>query len=373
MRSASVRGGQGNIDLAKGSPDRAVMARMFAYLYGLGGWLILLTLLLPHLPGRDTALIGIVAVMALSIALVFLIVFDRLPMWVFRIAPGLGATLIAVMAYAAAGPAAAAAYLFFLLWVSLSASYFFSLGEAVLNALYASAVVSVALLVADDVADVELLIVMVTGTMLVNGIVMVGLRHQLDVLLERLDRAARTDFLTRLANRREFNERFEYELARASRVRRPLSVVVFDLDSFKLVNDRYGHESGDRALAGFAELFRKGTRRIDTAARIGGEEFALLAPETGTAEAGAVADRIRAAVEESFSGESGLTVSCGVSSYPEAGTTAEELLRAADRALYAAKSSGRNRVVSYVPEVDAAPLSGPATPRAASPPKGLRS
>lgn len=334
---------------AGAEPDRGVMARMFAYLYGLGGALVLVTLAMAHSPDRSDAPLLVVAALAIGIAVGFVWSFDRTPMWVFRLAPGAGAVLIGVLAYSA-GPTGAAAYLFFLLWVSLSASYFFGLLEALANAVFASAVVVVSLLSRGDIDHPGQLIVMVAGTMLVNGFVMVGLRYQVQELMLRLDHAARTDFLTRLANRREFNERLVAEIARTDRTGRPLSVLVLDLDSFKLINDRYGHDAGDEVLETFASLVSSAIRKVDLAARIGGEEFGVLAPETTGEEGAALGERLRRIVEEAFQDRYSVTTSCGVAEYRGTGTDPEQLLRDADRALYAAKADGRNRVAASGPE-----------------------
>jgi diguanylate cyclase (GGDEF)-like protein len=324
------------------------MARMFIHLFGLGGLLVLLTFFFPHDPARSDAAMLAVGSVACLVAIGFLVAFDRLPMWLFRLAPALGSVLIAIAAYVA-GPTGAPAYLFFFFWVSLSASYFFGMREAVGHAAFAAACLGAVLLLREDIPLPALLLAMVAGTLIVNGAVIVGLRYQLEGLVQRLDHAARTDSLTDLANRREFNERFEYELARAKRTGSGLGVVVLDLDRFKRVNDHFGHSAGDRALERFAGVLRAQTRRIDIAARIGGEEFALIVVDSGPTEARAVAERIRGEVEEGFISHDGLTVSCGVAAFPDAPGKTEALLWAADRALYAAKDAGRNRVSVYSP------------------------
>ena len=117
---------------------------------------------------------------------------------------------------------------------------------------------------------------------------------------ERIDDANRTDPLTGLLNRRAFEELLELELERATRAGRPLSVVVGDIDGFRAVNERHGHAAGDAALQAVAQNALKWKRRIDHAARIGGEEFALLLPETDERGAFIVAERLRRATHRSF-------------------------------------------------------------------------
>jgi len=163
---------------------------------------------------------------------------------------------------------------------------------------------------------------------------------------------ADTDELTGLANRRAFMEAGRSALERARRYERPLSVILFDIDHFKQVNDRHGHAAGDEALRCVAVILRGTARASDTAGRLGGEEFAVLLPETARPEAVKLAERLRrdlAAIEFELDGTSiRFTCSFGVAQR-EAGTASiDELLKAADVALYEAKDGGRNRVVAAV-------------------------
>ena len=162
---------------------------------------------------------------------------------------------------------------------------------------------------------------------------------------------ALTDALTTLANRRAFDYALESEVARVMRYGPPLSLIILDIDSFKIYNDSWGHPAGDGRLRAVADLLRANMRHPDIAARYGGEEFALLLPFTDKAGAMLLAERLRAAAQanaphESQNGEAipGYTLSIGVSSFPEDGTTPEELLLAADNAELAAKRLGKNRV-----------------------------
>ena len=160
---------------------------------------------------------------------------------------------------------------------------------------------------------------------------------------------SRTDALTGLTNRRRFLEVFERELARAARYKRPLSCVLVDLDRFKHVNDTHGHEVGDRVLVASAQALARGLREADLVARWGGEEFALLLPDTGAVGAMEVAtrclDALRAARTMLPEGPLGITASMGVVEMPPGGARAKDLLRVADEALYRAKAEGRDRVV----------------------------
>jgi diguanylate cyclase (GGDEF)-like protein len=157
-----------------------------------------------------------------------------------------------------------------------------------------------------------------------------------------------TDELTGLVNRRRFLDALHAEIARGQRLGGQLSVVLADLDDFKLINDRFGHHAGDEVLLAFAELLRAHGRDVDVAARLGGEEFAILLPETGLEGARAGAERLRQSLADrrirlSERDEVTVTASFGVAELAE-GQSVDSLLRAADGALYRAKELGKNRV-----------------------------
>jgi diguanylate cyclase (GGDEF)-like protein len=169
-------------------------------------------------------------------------------------------------------------------------------------------------------------------------------RHRL------VERQAATDELTGLPNRRLFMRSLAAEFARAKRTGGVFSVVLLDLDDFKRVNDRFGHDAGDRALREFADVLRSAMRETDVAARLGGEEFGCLLPSSDAAGAYGLAERIRSDLARRVitlpdGREVSITASLGVADYPAA-KTSEALLRAADLALYRAKADGKNRVVS---------------------------
>jgi diguanylate cyclase (GGDEF)-like protein len=163
---------------------------------------------------------------------------------------------------------------------------------------------------------------------------------------EHLVREAQTDWLTGLYNHRSFHERVRDEVERANRYRRQLALVTFDLDDFKLLNDVHGHQEGDVVLQRVAAAAAETLRVTDSAFRVGGEEFAILLPETSKRAAKAAADRLCARVR-ALPGVRPVTVSCGVASFPDDAKNPTELLSAADAALYAAKERGKDRAASY--------------------------
>ena len=168
---------------------------------------------------------------------------------------------------------------------------------------------------------------------------------ELKQYLDSCQEAAFTDHLTGLANRRRFERQLEREVARTERYSRPFCLLLVDIDNFKDVNDTYGHDAGDEALRRVANVIQSGTRGIDTGARIGGDEFAVILPETALERGLEVAERLRAAVAALDLGPAGrVTASLGVAELPACARTGEEMRSAADAALYEAKRGGRDRV-----------------------------
>ena len=169
--------------------------------------------------------------------------------------------------------------------------------------------------------------------------------HNVGVLNERLSELAHTDALTALYNRRAYDQALAREWRRVQRNGAALSVLLIDADHFKSINDQHGHAVGDRVLQALAALIQRSAREIDVAARIGGEEFAVLLSDTGATSALNVAERIRSQIAQSDTMPvTGVTVSIGVATLA-AEESAASLQHRADQALYMAKSQGRNRVV----------------------------
>ena len=165
---------------------------------------------------------------------------------------------------------------------------------------------------------------------------------------EQLKELATVDGMTGLFNRRHFLALAEIEWNRYQRHRRPLSLLMLDIDHFKSINDRFGHDTGDHVIVQIADVCRQEKRKSDVVARFGGEEFLLLLPETPLSQAQLAAERLRRQVETRDVSIASLaitaTASVGVAEATSSMMTVFDLIRAADNALYAAKNSGRNRV-----------------------------
>jgi diguanylate cyclase (GGDEF)-like protein len=175
----------------------------------------------------------------------------------------------------------------------------------------------------------------------VVGLLIAHLRQR----VEREEWSSRHDPLTGLTNARGFYERAEQELARARRYGTPLTAAYIDLDNFKIINDRHGHEAGDTALRTVAGLLRRSARASDVTARLGGDEFVVLMPETDAAGAEALLERLRGELERALSRHAAsVSASIGAVAFLELPENVDELLGAADDRMYAAKRAGKNLV-----------------------------
>ena len=186
------------------------------------------------------------------------------------------------------------------------------------------------------------------------------LRQQVDLATQELrqqkeaaEQAARLDSLTQVLGRRGFTEQAHTEIQRSMRYQHPLSLLMIDIDHFKVINDTHGHATGDAVLLHFAQLLSRELRENDIIGRIGGEEFAILLPSSNAEQAARVAERMRAAVAQSQIHVRGqplhFTASFGLAEFQPAELSLESLMARADAALYEAKRQGRNRVLLATP------------------------
>jgi diguanylate cyclase (GGDEF)-like protein/putative nucleotidyltransferase with HDIG domain len=334
----------------EGHAERGVMARSLMYLFAAGGAITAGSLFFSP-SAAEEARIAVTAATAFGLAIALFVAYDRLPLWGFQGFLLAGTVLIEWAIYASGETTSP--YAMFYFWIAIYAFYFLSRARALMQMGFIAAAYTAVIVVKADISTVPVMHwAIVTSTLVVAGALIGVQRSHVDRLIARLSDAARTDSLTSLLNRRGFEELFETELERARRSGRPLSVIVGDLDAFKAVNDRFGHAAGDRALERLSEILQSVKRRVDTAARIGGEEFAVIAPDTDHHAAYILAERMRREVRDMFASEPfALTISLGIATFPRHGATAESLIAGGDEALYAAKKLGRDRTVVYNPEL----------------------
>jgi diguanylate cyclase (GGDEF)-like protein len=336
--------------------DPGLMTRALAGLFAAGATLALLTVALPHpAQASEVGLLVIVGI-AYVVAGVLFWSADAVPGWVLRVALALGSTLITAVAYFSAQ--SPSPLVFFYLWVFLYSAYFFSSREMAAQIVYVGFAFAALLTARPPSGGIPAWWLVGMGTLLVAAILIRSMRERVELLIANLYDAARTDPLTKLPNRRGFRELLDLELERARRGRGKMTLVVGDMDHFKEVNDRSGHRAGDAALQRVARLLQDGKRAIDGLARVGGEEFALILPDTDLHAALTIAERLRCEVRDEFAKDAvAVTISFGVASYGRHGETAASLLRTADEALYAAKANGRDMTVLYSHTLQEAPRS----------------
>ena len=231
----------------------------------------------------------------------------------------------------------------FYLWPMLVAAYFLGRREVAANFAFVAGCCAVALaLWVEPVLRLASFVAVMAIVGVVTAVIVV-LRERVLALVMRLQDLASHDWLTGALNRGAFEQRLDAELARAHRTGAPLTVVVFDVDHFKRINDTLGHDAGDEVLRRIGDTVGASIRRSDVFGRLGGEEFAVVLPDTEVADGAAAAEELRSCIGAAAPGPS-LTVSFGVAAARDA-LDARALLADADRALYAAKRGGRDRVV----------------------------
>jgi diguanylate cyclase (GGDEF)-like protein len=328
-----------------------MMARTFGTLFLVAAAVGGLSLIVGSNGNRDDSVLAVVSGVALLVGSGLFVVYRRTPLWAFQVVMVIGSAMIAA-ATAGGSTGAEGGYAVFYVWVVLLAFLFFPFPAAVAQAVFAALSYGVVLIARDTefAFNFELGLVAVSGA---AGAVVGMLRSRVETLAMNLASQAHTDPVTAIANRRSFESRFDFELLTADQTGRALSLVICDLDRFKAVNDELGHEEGDAALRLAATTIAGAVRSVDIVFRLGGEEFAVLLPNTEALEAFAVAERLRLAIRDAFMDhEVPVTVSCGVATRAAEGIDRMALLRAADHALYHAKRAGRDRTVTHDPAVD---------------------
>lgn len=191
----------------------------------------------------------------------------------------------------------------------------------------------------------EYLVIVLSGLVTImfifTGFVYINERKKLEI-------SSSTDFLTKLYNRSKFTELANFEMEQVRRYKRPISVIMIDIDNFKKINDKFGHSAGDEVLRELAQILLKQTRNSDIVARWGGEEFVCLLPNTGITEACIVAERMKNKVRKNnFKYVSVVSISLGVCEKTDEDNSFESVIAKADNALYTSKRNGKNRVTVW--------------------------
>jgi diguanylate cyclase (GGDEF)-like protein len=284
------------------------------------------------------------ALASLAVVSLLVPVGPRLPMPVLTALGPLGAALIAVAIATTPTGQGEGALLY--IWPVLWVAYFFNRTASVLIVAWVGLVQGIALIASDGVLDRWIDVVV---SVAIVAAVVQALSERNTRLVERLEAEARNDQLTGVLNRRGFGEQASDQIERARREGAWLAAVSFDIDHFKLVNDEFGHDVGDRVLAHLGAVLQAETRTVDVVARLGGEEFSTLLAGADARRAYAYAERVRHHFADlDDPGLPAVTVSAGVAA-AVAPESLERLLHEADDALYAAKRAGRDRAVANQP------------------------
>jgi diguanylate cyclase (GGDEF)-like protein len=321
--------------------ERLLIGRLAGLLFLVGslGSIPVNQLFEPAVDGRAHLITGLGVASGL---LCFVLPWDRLGEHWFHVLPPIAAVEVAITMWGVAPHGNA--YMWFLVFIVVFAGYAFESRKAVAAHVgVATAMLAVPLLTAsgDQLENVIAESLVAMPILLVAAGVVVHLRERLTAAIEAVGAEARLDPLTGVGNYRLLDERLRYELTRHRRTGRPLSIVVLDLDNFKAVNDILGHLAGDQLLREVADSLRTTVREADTVVRQGGDEFCILAPETGAEEAALLVGRIKHGLRALVAVGEPLCTSAGCATFPDDATSAELLLAQADLEQRRDKTAGR--------------------------------
>ena len=315
-------------------------ARSAAALFGAASLVTAVGLVLPHVPQVDEGGLVFVSAAAGLVAIALTLGRNSIPLAVYPFVALTGTALVSLSLLfngeRHGGPAGGDEMYF--LWIVLWAAFHFPRRVLALQVLAIMLAYGLTLHAIDPGGSAMSRWITLSGLVIGAAVVVRLLSERVEALISELRGHASTDPLTGLANRRGLAAAYTRELAQHQRTGQPFSLLVADLDRFKLINDELGHKAGDRALVEIAGLLRAQVRAVDTASRIGGDEFALLLSAADDVHAAGVAERLDAAVHEHATREGWPgTISIGVSVSSSDGASLDDLLRHADSRLYLAK------------------------------------
>jgi len=345
-RRPQDRSGPEQAALDRHSADWGIMLRSLVVLWGICASFFLLTLVTTPPPGGGRLLLLCADIIGFALLGIVLASRDRLPSWTPDVCAFLLYIVVGGMIAQYGDPTSPFAMAY--LWLAVHAFYFVPWRRAALQVAFIALTYAVCLLTIPGEAFPTQRWAITVATIVVICTLVALLRARVDALVARLADAARTDPLTGLRNRRTYEEVLDLEIARSDRTGQAFALVVADIDHFKAVNDKLGHPVGDRVLKRVAAELASTGRRMDTAVRLGGEEFGLILPGTDAEGAFLLAERLRLSIGRAFRRTPvPVTMSFGIAAYPEDGATPESLFQAADAALLLAKTLGRDRAVIY--------------------------
>lgn len=331
--------------------ERAVAARSLMYLF-LVGAIVAGSAFGAHLgPAVDSTRIAVTAGGALGIALALFLTYDETPRWTLSVFLLTGSLLIEWAVYASGDPQSP--FLLFYLWIAFYAFYFLGRTQAILQMAFVGMAYAVVLERSPETLRASTLRwIVFTIAMLVAGLLVRMLRERIDHLLDELDGASRTDMLTGLLDERGWDDVLHKELERARRSGNRVGIVVGQIDGDAPLAENVGERRAEDLLAEVGGLLGETIRLNDEAARVGGEQFAVVCPYTDERGATIMAERAGTLVREREA-QDPRTVSFGIASYPKHGTSPETLMSAARHALDEARGLGGDRAVTFFSAGDA--------------------
>lgn len=321
-------------------PPRELAVRVIGLIGLAGGALAVLTAILPPAAEGSDLLVVITGSVSGLIGAALLITRPRLGYPLLNALALLGTLLITIATHEGGAQGGTGANVLLYLWICLYAFYFLPPGQAAFQ--LAAVGVGYGWVISSE-PDVDQAItqwLVALCSLAVAGVLAAQVRTSLYGLLAELGRRASIDGLTGLFNRASFEKRFASERARAQRTQEPMSLLALDIDNFKALNDTLGHPTGDLVLRQVALTTSGRIRLSDVAGRVGGDEFAVLLPQTGVDDAAVIAEELRVAIRSAGARDASATVSIGVAATEAGSMSFEDLWRLADASMYEAKKAG---------------------------------